>query len=64
MYLHILSLNVKLTYLDICPGYIHVYILHVLCIGTLGNSGFLRFLGELVSFKKLGQLDLYKYILL
>ena len=26
---------------------------------TLGNSGFLRFSGELVSFRKLGQLDLY-----
>ena len=24
-----------------------------------GNSGFLRFSGELVSFRKLGQLDLY-----
>ena len=26
---------------------------------TLGNSGFLRFSGELVSFRKLGQLDIY-----
>ena len=26
---------------------------------TLGNSGFLRFSGGLVSFRKLGQLDLY-----
>ena len=26
---------------------------------TLGNSGFLRFSGELVFFRKLGQLDLY-----
>ena len=26
---------------------------------TFGNSGFLRFSGELVFFRKLGQLDLY-----